>query len=85
MGVTRIQSVTVDPMSLSTVITALVLIILIPAMLLTAIVAMLGAINRFARNSLEHNGKPLPRETIRAAKELVEHFKNAGKQESNRS
>jgi hypothetical protein len=70
------------PMSLTSVITALVLIILIPAMILTGIVALLGALNRVARNSILQNGKPIPPETVRAAKDIVERIKNAGKQES---
>ncbi|HEV3238293.1 MAG TPA: hypothetical protein VGZ25_14980 [Gemmataceae bacterium] len=72
-------------MELSTVFTAIVLILLIPAMILTGIIALLGAINRAARKSTQQMGKSLPRETVRAAKELVERFKRAGKQESNKS
>jgi hypothetical protein len=68
-------------MNLSTVITAIVLIILIPAMLLSAIVAMLGVINRMARKSIHDYGRPLPPETVRAARKLVDRFKNSGKQE----
>jgi len=73
-------------MELSTVITALVLVLLIPAMVLSAILAGLGAVNKAARNSTQHiDNKHLPPETIRAAKQLVERFKRAGKQDSNHS
>jgi hypothetical protein len=72
-------------MELSTVITALVLVLLIPAMVLSAILAVLGAVNKAARKSIHHTDKHLPPETVRAAKELVERFKRAGKQDSNHS
>jgi len=74
-----IEEVDEDQINMSTIITTVVLIILIPAMLLSAIAAILGAINRAARRALERNGPALPPETIQAARELIERFRRSGK------
>ncbi|MFL5240636.1 MAG: hypothetical protein ACJ8FY_00885 [Gemmataceae bacterium] len=65
---------------MSTIITTVVLIILIPAMLLSAIAAILGAINQAARRALEKNGRPLPPETVQAARELISRFREGSKE-----